>query len=202
MLLMAFLIHDYFCMIFNQIRLFHVFKCCVAGLLLLSGLSIAQTRSSVGQFSVSITLNGTATVAAGSCITQTLFNQTGAVVRVTCVDNPFVNIAPSIAAQFPGTFGSTFRYPLSSNSDSFNFAGARTNKFNPVSGSLNSVGISSLFIEESTSTVPNIQGASGRNASGRSFNSRFSTITDLSIYRTAPQATTDAQGLMDMVISF
>ena len=189
-------------MIFNEFRLSPVFKCCVAGLLLLSGFAIAQTRSSVGQFSVSITLNGVTTVPAGSCITQTLFNQTGAVVRVTCVDNPFVNIAPSISAQFPGTFGSTFRYPLASNSNSFNLASASTNNLNPVSGSLNSVGISSLFIEEIMSAGSNIQTASGRNVSGRSFNSRFSTITDLSIYRTAPQATTDEQGLMDMVISF
>ena len=189
-------------MIFIEFRFSPAFKCCVAGLLLLSGFSIAQTRSSVGQFSVSITLNGIATVPAGSCITQTLFNQTGAVVRVTCVDNPFVNIAPSIAAQFPGTFGGTFRYPLSSNSNSFNLASASINNFNPVSGSINSVGISSLFIEESTSTGSNIQSASGRNVNGRSFNSRFTTITDLSIYRTVPQATTDEQGLMDMIISF
>ena len=189
-------------MILTRIDLVAALKCGSVILLLSSGFAFAQGQTAVGVFSIGITLNSVATVPAGSCITQTLFNQTGVVVRVTCVDNPFVNIAPSIAAQFPGTFGSTFRYPLSSNSNSFNLASASINNFNPVSGSLNSVGISSLFIEENTSTGSNIQSASGRNVSRRSFNSRFSTITDLSIYRTAPQATTDEQGLMDMVISF
>lgn len=131
-------------------------------MLLLSGFSIAQTRSLVGQFSVSITLNGVATVPAGTCVSQTLFNQIGAVVRVTCVDNPFVSIAPSLDMQLPGTFGSTFRYPMFSSANSFNFATANTN----------------------------------------TFNSPASTVTDMSIYRTAPQAITDSQGLMDMVISF
>ena len=171
-------------------------------LLLSSGFAFAQGQASVGVFSVGITLNRVATVPAGSCITQTLFNQTGAVVRVTCVDNPFVSITPSVATRFPGTFGSTFRYPLSSNSNSFNPASASTNNFNPVSGTLNSTSVSSLFVEESISSGSNVQSTPERNRSRRSFNLPTSTITDMSIYRTEPQATTDAQGLMDMVVSF
>ena len=175
-------------MIFIEFRFSPVFKYCVAGLLLLSGFSIAQTRSSVGQFSVSITLNGVAPIVAGapppptagSCVTRALFNQMGAVIRVTCVDNPFVDIAPSIDAQFPGTFGNTFRYPLHSSPSSFNLLNATDFSFNEVS-------------------------RLRRNGSGNNFNSPASTVTDLSIYRTEPQATMDAQGELDitnMVISF
>lgn len=172
-------------------------------LMLSSGFVFAQGQTSVGVFSIGITLNSVATVPAGSCVSQTLFNQTGAVVRVTCVDNPFVSIVPSIDTQLPGTFGSTFRYPLLSNSNSFNLANAGTNSFNLVSGGgLNASAVPSIFVEGSAPTGSNVQSTLGNNPSSRSFNSPTSTVTDLSIYRTAPQATTDAQGLMDMFISF
>ncbi len=196
---------------FIELRLAAVLKCGVAGLLLFSGCAFAQTRSSVGQFFVSITLNGVAPVVipavpppptAGACVTQTLFNQIGAVVRVTCVDNPFVNIAPSIDTQLPGTFGSTFRYPLFSSSNSFNLATASVNSFNPVAGALNSASRSSPSADNSAQTTSSAQSPLGTSVTSRNFNSPTSTVTDLSIYRTAPQATTDAQGLMDMVISF
>lgn len=189
-------------MIFIELRLAAVLKCGVAGLLLLSGFAFAQTRSSAGQFFVSITLNRVATVPAGSCVSQTLFNQIGAVVRVTCVDNPFVSIAPSLDVQLPGTFGSTFRYPLFSSSNSFNIATASTNSFNPVSGGLNSANVSSPSADSSAQTTSSAQSSSGSNVASRNFNSPTSTVTDMSIYRTAPQATTDTQGVMDMVISF
>lgn len=171
-------------MIFLGFRLAAVLKCGVAGLLLLSGFAFAQTRSSVGQFFVSITLNGAGSVVVpvGSCVSQTLFNQLGAVVRVTCVDNPFVSIAPSIDMQLPGTFGSTFRYPLLSSSNSAN--------------------LSSPSAENSTQTGLIAQSSSGSSVFSRNFNSPTSTVTDLSIYRTAPQTMTDAQGQMNMFISF
>ena len=185
----------------------------LALLLLSSSFAFAQSGTSVGSLTVSVILNGsvpfvpsvaapTPPPVAGACATQTLFNQTGAVVRVTCVNNPFVSIAPSIDTQLPGTFGSTFRYPLLSNSNSFNLASAGTNSFNPVSSGLNASAVPSLFVEGSTPIGSNVQSTSGNNLSSRSFNSPTSTVTDLSIYRTAPKATTDAQGLMDMFISF
>ena len=189
-------------MILIKVDVATALKYSIAGLLLFSSFAFAQTRSSAGQFSVSITLNGVATVPAGSCVSQTLFNQIGAVVRVTCVDNPFVSIAPSIAMQLPGTFGSTFRYPMFSSSNNFNIAIASTSSFNQISGRSNGADVSSLFVEESTPMGSNVQSASGKNVGGRSFNSPTSTVTDMSIYRTPPQASTDAQGLMDMVISF
>ena len=191
-------------MIFLDLRLAAVLKWGVAALLLSSDFAFAQTRSSVGQFFVSITLNGAGStvVPAGSCVSQTLFNQIGAVVRVTCLDNPFVSIAPSIDTQFPGTFGRTFRYPLFSSSNSYNLAPASVNSFNPAPSGLNSVSASSPSDGESEQTTPSAQSASGSNEVSRNFNSPTSTVTDLSIYRTAPLATTDAQGLMDMLISF
>ena len=179
-----------------------VLKRGLAGLLLFSGFAIAQTGSSVGQFSVSITLNGVTTVPAGSCVSQTLFNQTGAVVRVICVDNPFVNIAPSIDMQLPGTFGSTFRYPLFSSPNSFNAATTNANNFNPAPSDLNNVSASSPSDGTSPRTTSSAQSSSESNVVNRGFNSPTTTVTDLSIYRTAPLATTDAQGLMDMLISF
>ena len=179
-----------------------VLKCIAAGLLMFSSFAFAQTRSSAGQFSVSITLNGVASVPAGTCASQTLFNQTGAVVRVTCVDNPFVSIAPLIDTQLPGTFGSTFRYPTISSLSSYNVATASSSSLNPVDSTLNGAGVSSLFVDPSASTGLNVQSAAGRNVVNRNFNSPTSTVTDMTIYRTAPQTTTDPQGLMDMIISF
>lgn len=188
-------------MIFNEFRLLSVFKCCVAGLLLFSGFSISQTRSSVGQFSVNITLNGIATAPSGSCITQTLFNQTGAVVRVTCVDNPFVNIAPSIDLQLPGTFGKTFRYSLYSNPSNLNSATADIDSFKFALYRQNSAYLLSLKSANTTQLESSIQDTSG-NLVGSNFTSSTSTVTDFSIYRTGPETITDSQGLMDMVISF
>lgn len=191
-------------MLFPEHRLAAILKCGVAALLLSSDFAFAQTRSSVGQFFVSITLNGagSAVVPAGSCVSQTLFNQIGAVVRVTCLDNPFVSIAPSIDTQFPGTFGRTFRYPLFSSSNSFNLATTSVNGFNSAPSDLNSVSASSPSDDESAQTISGAQSSSGGNEVSRNFNLPTSTVTDLSIYRTAPLATTDAQGLMDMLISF
>lgn len=174
-------------------------KYCIASFLLLPSFGSAQSRSATGQFSVSISLNGVSAAPAGSCISQTLFDQRGAVVRVTCVDNPFVTIAPSIDMMFPGTFGGTFRYPVFSSISSVTAGADSSTQF---SGGSNRVGVSSLFVEESTSPGSNIQNVTGNNFGLSRFNSRTSAVTDMSIYRTSPQASTDAQGLMDMVISF
>ena len=198
-------------MTFFKSRLVVALKYVTTGLLLISGLAFAQTQSSVGRFFVSVTLNGVAPIfpasttsppVAGACITQTLFDQLGAVVRVTCIDNPFVNIVPSIGGQFPGTFGSTFRYPLFSNPGSFNLATAGFKSLSSLPSGLNSVGASSLSGDNSTLTTSNAQRPPVGSVSSRNFNSPTSMVTDMSIYRTAPQATTDAQGAMDMVISF
>ena len=172
-------------MILNRANLRTVSKFALTALLFSSSMTFAQTRASVGLVSVGVTLNGTAATAppppvAGACITQALLNQMGAVVRVTCVDNPFVSIKPSIDSQFPGTFGNTFRYPLHSSPSSFNLVTSSIFSFNQISRLFGSV-------------------------SGNNFNSPTSTVTDMSIYRTAPQATLDSQGdldMMNMVISF
>lgn len=154
-------------------------------LLLSSGFAFAQGQASVGVFSVGIVLNRVATIPAGSCMTQTLFNQTGAVVRVTCVDNPFVNIAPSIGLQLPGTFGNTFRYPLYSNPSSFNIATVNVDSSRSALGSSNAAyRLSSLTANATEPSSPT------------------STVTDMSIYRTEPQEAVDAENLMGMVISF
>lgn len=174
-------------------------KCCIAGFLFFAGSSIAQSPSAMAQFSVSVTLNGVTTVPPGTCVTQTLFNQIGAVVKVTCLNNPFVSITPLIDMQFPGTFGGTFRYPLFS---SFNVEGAGTNSSDLVSGGLNNADVSSFFNEENTLLGANVQSTLTNRFNRRRFNSPTSTVTDLSIYRTEPEATTDSQGLMDMIISF
>lgn len=180
----------------------------LAVLLLSSNFVSAQNQTSVGSLTVSVILNGfVSSIAApspvaGACITKTLFNELGAVIRVTCVDNPFVVITPSIESQLPGTFGSTFRYPLFSNPGSFNLASAGFSNFNTLSGSLNSAGASSRSGDSNTQTTLGTQMPSGGDVLNRNFDSPTSTVTDMSIYRTAPQATTDEQGAMDMVISF
>lgn len=191
-------------MVFLELRLAAALKYGVAALLLSSDFAFAQTQSSVGQFFVGITLNGAgpAVVPAGLCASQTVFNQIGAVVRVTCLDNPFVTIAPWIDTQLPGTFGGTFRYLLSSNSNKFDHASTGINSFKPAPSGLNSVSASLPTAGESAQPASSAQSSSGRNSISRILNSPMGTVTDLSIYRTSPLATVDAQGLMHMLISF
>ena len=185
----------------TKIDLLAAFKYGLSVLLFSSSFAFAQGQTAVGVFSVGITLNRDATVPAGSCITQTLFNQTGAVVRVTCVDNPFVNIAPSIDLQLPGTFGKTFRYPLYSNPSNLNSATADIDRFKFALYRQNSAYLLSLKSANTTQLESSIQDTSG-NLVGSNFTSPTSTVTDFSIYRTGPETITDSQGLMDMVISF
>jgi hypothetical protein len=47
---------------------------------------------------------------AGTCVSQTLSEETGAVVRVTCQDGVFVSITPAPGARFVGTHGGAYSY--------------------------------------------------------------------------------------------
>ena len=84
----------------------------------------AFAGNGAGQFAVNISLsttaNGgpdTAPPASGICISQTLSEQTGAIVRVVCQSGQFVSISPRPDARFIDTHGGAYGYyfgPLSS----------------------------------------------------------------------------------------
>lgn len=91
---------------------------------LITGISVAGT--SAGLFSVSITLNnpgfmvpsmpgpseGVPTLRSEVCISETLSQQTQALVRVACGTGQFVSIAPWPGKPFLGAHGGTFRYSM------------------------------------------------------------------------------------------
>ena len=122
------------------------------GLLLCSSLASSQAATSAGQFSVNITLNGTHTgsvasagvntaaqSAPGVCISQTLSEQTNALVRVVCGTGQFVSITANPNVRFLGTNGAAFRFVLSANdtnSDSQLLGQGRTNDFYPGVGTV------------------------------------------------------------------
>lgn len=173
--------------------------------LLSPSFAAAQNQTAVGLVTVSIILNGvgpTRAPVAGACDTRTLFNESGAVIRVTCVNDPFVSIAPSTQGRFPGNSGRTFRYPLFSNPNQFDFGTAGFNNFNQLSGNLNNVGSSLRIGGNNAQTIVGDRSSSGDNATNSRFNSPTSTVTDMSIYREEPQAKTDPQEVIDMVIIF
>lgn len=82
--------------------------------------------TSAGLFSVSITLNkpggvtvtpaaqASRSVASGVCISQTLSEQTNALVQIVCATEQFVSIAPVPGKRFLGTHGGAFRYNFQS----------------------------------------------------------------------------------------
>ena len=83
----------------------------------LSGVALTtfQVVSSAGQFSVNIELTGAAANTAqksvpGVCISQTLSEQTNAVVRVVCGTNQFFSITANPKVRFLGTHGGAFNY--------------------------------------------------------------------------------------------
>lgn len=129
-----------------------VLKSWSLGLLLCSNLTATQAATSAGQFSVNITVNGNNTVpgassgvntaaqsAPGVCISQTLSEQTNAVVRVVCATGQFVSIAANPNARYLGTNGGAFRFVLSANdttSDAQLLGQERTNDFYPGVGTV------------------------------------------------------------------
>lgn len=82
------------------------------GLGLVTGLvaTVCAAGSDSAQLNVSIVLNPPSQ--SGLCISQTLSEQFGAVVRIVCATGQYVSIAPLPGTRFPGTYGGAFRYPL------------------------------------------------------------------------------------------
>ena len=60
---------------------------------------------------------------AGSCVSQTLSEQNGAVVRVACNSGQFVSISPVPGAPFVGTHGGAYSYHFGSTLQGANAAG-------------------------------------------------------------------------------
>jgi hypothetical protein len=82
------------------------------GLGLVTGLvaTVCAAGNDAAQVSVSIVLNPP--LQSGLCVSQTLSEQFGAVVRIVCATGQYVSITPAPGKQFPGAFGGAFRYPL------------------------------------------------------------------------------------------
>lgn len=67
-----------------------------------------------GAFRVNITLNPPGNVqASGICTSQSLSDETGALVQVVCSTGQFVSISPQPGAPFSGTHGGAFNYYFS-----------------------------------------------------------------------------------------
>jgi hypothetical protein len=138
----------------NKPQLASLLKRWGLGLLLCTSLGASHAATSSGQFSVNITLTGTDTGAGagastgintaaqsapGVCISQTLSEQTNAVVRVVCGTGQFVSITANPNARFLGTNGGAPRFVLSqgsASSDSQIVGQARTNDFYPGTGTV------------------------------------------------------------------
>ncbi len=87
------------------------------GLLMLACTASGMAGTVTGQFAVNIQLSGAgsgtgAGSAPGVCISQTLSEQTNALVRVVCATGQFVSITALPGRQFLGTHGGAFRYVL------------------------------------------------------------------------------------------
>ena len=118
------------------------------GLLLCKSMATGYAATTAGQFSVSITLTGAdkssgvntaAQSAPGVCISQTLSEQTNAVVRVVCGTGQFVSITANPNSRFLGTNGGAPRFVLSQGSASSGsqiVGQARTNDFYPGTGTV------------------------------------------------------------------
>ena len=137
----------------SKCHLIAVFKGWGLGLLLCTSLA-ASAATSVGQFSVAITLTGSgasgtdvntaAESAPGVCISETLSEQTNAVVRVVCGTNQFVSITANPNARFLGTNGGAFRFVLNTgNADSSAQSGSQggSNDFQPGTGTVTALRI-------------------------------------------------------------
>ena len=103
------------------------------GFLLCTNLAASHATTSAGQFSINITLTAT-NIGSGSspgasagintavqsppgvCISQTLSEQTNAVVRVVCGTGQFVSITANPGKRFLGVNGGAYRFVLSSGS--------------------------------------------------------------------------------------
>jgi len=94
------------------LRLSTIKALCVLAALAGSHPCAAGTAS--GSFGVSITLSqpggSPATSPSGICVSESLSDQTGAVVRVVCQTGQFVSIGPRPGGRFIGTHGGAYSY--------------------------------------------------------------------------------------------
>ena len=80
--------------------------------------------SAAGTFSVDITLTGSAATSSnGVCVSETLTQENGAVVRVACDSGQFVSISPIPGARFVGTHGGAYAQYFSSSFRGLNVTG-------------------------------------------------------------------------------
>ncbi len=132
----------------NKPQLASLLKGWGLGLLLCTSMAIGHAATTAGQFSVNITLTGAdkssgvntaAQSAPGVCVSQTLSEQTIAVVRVVCGTGQFVSITANPNARFLGTHGGAPRFVLSQGSASSGsqiVGQGRTNDFYPGTGTV------------------------------------------------------------------
>ena len=119
------------------------------GLLLFFGLAVSQAATTTGQFSVNITLTGMGDNTAsqsppGVCISETLNEQTNALVRVVCGTGQFVSITANPNARFLGTHGGAFRFvlnPGNTSSDQQVSGQGRSYDFYPGTGTVTALRI-------------------------------------------------------------
>lgn len=84
--------------------------------------------SASGTFGVSITLSSGGNAAGGVpangvCVSETLSEQNGAIVRVACESGQFVSISPIPGGRFVGTHGGAYSYLFGSTLRGVNVAG-------------------------------------------------------------------------------
>ena len=72
--------------------------------------TICAAGSDSARLNISIVLNPPSL--SGLCVSQTLSEQFGAVVRIVCATGQYVSITPLPGKRFPGSYGGAFRYPL------------------------------------------------------------------------------------------
>lgn len=96
------------------------------GLVCLSAVFNCAAGSGSGTFGVEIILNTGASSgapASGVCVSETLSEQNGAIVRVACESGQFVSISPIPGGRFVGTHGGAYSYYFGSNLRGANVAG-------------------------------------------------------------------------------
>lgn len=152
-------------------------KLVLASVLALTGLLTAsvQAASDSAQFSISIVLNPPSL--SGLCISQTLSEQFGAVVRIVCATGQYVSITPLPGKRFPGSYGGAFRYPLL--------------------GGQYPLLVAPEGVDQSTPSSLNNQYSPALRAGYNRFYPGLSSVTDLPVYRIEGL---DSQ--LDMLVTF
>jgi hypothetical protein len=96
------------------------------GLAAISAAPFCIAGSTGGAITVNISLatgNSAGAAATGTCISQTLSEQNGAMVRVVCDSGQFVSISPVPGGRFAGSHGGAYSYYFGSSFRGINVAG-------------------------------------------------------------------------------